>query len=148
MLLPQRSNRAIYFASAVVFSKAVSTTSGRLAGISVTAVRSIANSACDASWPESVSGASVVRKNNAHLMKRIGVTINLSATEEKVALADGAPWIRNQIEFHGLTANAVPRCCPACQAPLTLEWYASRPAWHELFYGRHSLRPTQRVSTG
>lgn len=64
MLLPLRSNGAIYFAFAVVFAKAVSTTSGRRVGISVIVVRSIANCGCDAGWPENVSGAAAFRKCN------------------------------------------------------------------------------------
>ena len=31
--------------------------------------------------------------------------IKLKQADERVALIDGAPWIRNQIEYHGLTAN-------------------------------------------
>ena len=47
-----------------------------------------------------------------------------------------------------LLAANTPACCPACQAPLTLEWYAPRPAWRELFYGRDALHAAQWVSTG
>jgi hypothetical protein len=39
------------------------------------------------------------------LMQRMGEHVELSRVEEKIALIDGAPWIRNQIEFHGLTEN-------------------------------------------
>lgn len=39
------------------------------------------------------------------LMQRMGEHVGLNRTEEKIALIDGAPWIRNQIEFHGLTEN-------------------------------------------
>ena len=35
------------------------------------------------------------------LMRRMGVQIDLAQADEKVALIDGAPWIRNQIELHG-----------------------------------------------
>ena len=37
-----------------------------------------------------------------HLMQRMACQIELSKAQEKVANVDGAPWIRNQIEFHGL----------------------------------------------
>ena len=36
------------------------------------------------------------------LMRRMGLQIELSQAQEKVALIDGAPWIRNQIELHGM----------------------------------------------
>ena len=39
------------------------------------------------------------------LMQRMGDHVELSRAQEKIALIDGAPWIRNQIEFHGLTEN-------------------------------------------
>lgn len=35
------------------------------------------------------------------LMRRMGLQIDLAKAQEKVALIDGAPWIRNQIELHG-----------------------------------------------
>jgi len=35
------------------------------------------------------------------LMRRMAVQIDLAAAAEKIALIDGAPWIRNQIELHG-----------------------------------------------
>jgi hypothetical protein len=35
------------------------------------------------------------------LMRRMAVQIDLPAALEKIALIDGAPWIRNQIELHG-----------------------------------------------
>jgi hypothetical protein len=37
-----------------------------------------------------------------HLMQRMACQVELSKAQEKVANIDGAPWIRNQIEFHGL----------------------------------------------
>jgi hypothetical protein len=37
------------------------------------------------------------------LMQRMGQQVGLLQAEERIALIDGAPWIRNQIEFHGLT---------------------------------------------
>jgi len=37
------------------------------------------------------------------MLRRMGFQIDLEQAEERVALIDGAPWIRNQIEFHGLT---------------------------------------------
>lgn len=40
-----------------------------------------------------------------HLLWRMGNQVKLLETDERVALIDGAPWIRNQIEFHGLTEN-------------------------------------------
>jgi hypothetical protein len=36
------------------------------------------------------------------LMRRMAVQIDLPAALEKIALIDGAPWIRNQIELHGV----------------------------------------------
>jgi len=39
------------------------------------------------------------------LLWRLGEQVKLLEAEERVALIDGAPWIRNQIEFHGLTTN-------------------------------------------
>ena len=36
------------------------------------------------------------------LMQRMACQLELPEAEEKVANVDGAPWIRNQIEFHGL----------------------------------------------
>lgn len=39
------------------------------------------------------------------LLWRMGEQVKLLEAEERVALIDGAPWIRNQIEFHGLTEN-------------------------------------------
>ena len=39
------------------------------------------------------------------LMRRMGVQIDLAAAEEKIALIDGAPWIRNQIELHGVVED-------------------------------------------
>ena len=35
-------------------------------------------------------------------MQRMACQLELSKAQEKVANVDGAPWIRNQIEFHGL----------------------------------------------
>ena len=35
-------------------------------------------------------------------MQRMACQLELPKAEEKVANVDGAPWIRNQIEFHGL----------------------------------------------
>ncbi len=37
-----------------------------------------------------------------HLMQRMACQLELPKAAEKVANVDGAPWIRNQIEFHGL----------------------------------------------
>lgn len=39
------------------------------------------------------------------MLKRLADQVELSQAGEKVALIDGAPWIRNQIEFHGLTSD-------------------------------------------
>jgi hypothetical protein len=36
------------------------------------------------------------------LMQRMASQVDLPQAQEKVANVDGAPWIRNQIEFHGL----------------------------------------------
>jgi len=40
-----------------------------------------------------------------HMLRRMGVQVGLSQADERIALIDGAPWIRNQIEFHGLTSD-------------------------------------------
>jgi hypothetical protein len=40
------------------------------------------------------------------LMQRMACQLELPKAQEKVANVDGAPWIRNQIEFHGLV-NAI-----------------------------------------
>jgi hypothetical protein len=37
-----------------------------------------------------------------HLMQRMACQVELAKAQEKVANIDGAPWIRNQIEFHGV----------------------------------------------
>jgi hypothetical protein len=37
-----------------------------------------------------------------HLMQRMACQLELAKAQEKVANVDGAPWIRNQIDFHGL----------------------------------------------
>lgn len=39
------------------------------------------------------------------MLKRMSDQVGLAEADEQVALIDGAPWIRNQIEFHGLTGN-------------------------------------------
>lgn len=39
------------------------------------------------------------------LMQRMSLSIDLPRAEEKVALIDGAPWIRNQIEMHGVVTD-------------------------------------------
>jgi hypothetical protein len=39
------------------------------------------------------------------MLKRMGDQVGLLDTDERIALIDGAPWIRNQIEFHGLTGD-------------------------------------------
>lgn len=36
------------------------------------------------------------------LLRRMATQVSLAAAAEKVALIDGAPWIRNEIELHGL----------------------------------------------
>lgn len=36
------------------------------------------------------------------LMRRMALSIDLSKADEKIATIDGAPWIRNQIELHGV----------------------------------------------
>lgn len=36
------------------------------------------------------------------MMQRMALQIGLSKADEKIALADGSPWIRNEIELHGL----------------------------------------------
>jgi hypothetical protein len=37
-----------------------------------------------------------------HMLRRMGDQVELKQAEERIALVDGAPWIRNQFEFHGL----------------------------------------------
>jgi hypothetical protein len=39
------------------------------------------------------------------MLRRMSHQIALETADERVALIDGAPWIRNQIEYHGLTQN-------------------------------------------
>lgn len=39
------------------------------------------------------------------LLRRMGDQLQLGEVDEKIALIDGAPWIRNQIEYHGLTSD-------------------------------------------
>lgn len=39
------------------------------------------------------------------MLRRMGDQVGLLQADERVALIDGAPWIRNQIEFHGLTSD-------------------------------------------
>jgi hypothetical protein len=39
------------------------------------------------------------------LMQRMACSIELNQAAEKVALIDGAPWIRNQIELHGVVRD-------------------------------------------
>jgi hypothetical protein len=39
------------------------------------------------------------------MLRRMGSQVDLQQADECVALIDGAPWIRNQIEFHGLTED-------------------------------------------
>ncbi len=39
------------------------------------------------------------------MLKRMGDQVELPRAGERIALIDGAPWIRNQIELHGLTGN-------------------------------------------
>lgn len=39
------------------------------------------------------------------MLRRMGNQVGLAQADERVALIDGAPWIRNQIEFHGLTGD-------------------------------------------
>ena len=39
------------------------------------------------------------------MLRRMSDQVDLQQADEKVANIDGAPWIRNQIEFHGLTED-------------------------------------------
>lgn len=39
------------------------------------------------------------------MLRRMGQQVDFSQADERVALIDGAPWIRNQIEFHHLTSD-------------------------------------------
>jgi hypothetical protein len=39
------------------------------------------------------------------LMQRMSLSIELSQADEKIANIDGAPWIRNQIELHGVVKD-------------------------------------------
>jgi len=39
------------------------------------------------------------------MLQRMAGQVHLQQAEERIALIDGAPWIRNQIEFHGLTSD-------------------------------------------
>lgn len=49
-----------------------------------------------------VSGISGNHEATGRMMRRMGLEINLANAEQKIANVDGAPWIRNQIELHGL----------------------------------------------
>ena len=77
MILPLRSNGAIYFACAVAFARAVSMTSGRCAGISVTVVKLIVSDACDAGWHENVSDDAAHRKSNKRVIVNASVLVAL-----------------------------------------------------------------------
>ena len=39
------------------------------------------------------------------LMRRMATETGFTRADQRIALIDGAPWIRNQIEFHGLTQD-------------------------------------------
>jgi hypothetical protein len=39
------------------------------------------------------------------MLRRMSTQIGLSKAQDRIALVDGAPWIRNQIELHGLTSD-------------------------------------------
>jgi len=39
------------------------------------------------------------------MLRRMADCVGLQQADERVALIDGAPWIRNQIDFHGLTQD-------------------------------------------
>ena len=39
------------------------------------------------------------------MLVRMGRQVELPRADQRVAIIDGAPWIRNQIEFHGLTSD-------------------------------------------
>jgi hypothetical protein len=39
------------------------------------------------------------------MLRRMGQQVRFLQADQRVALVDGAPWIRNQIEFHGLTSD-------------------------------------------
>ena len=39
------------------------------------------------------------------MLRRMSDQVEFLQADERVALIDGAPWIRNQIEFHGLTSD-------------------------------------------
>jgi hypothetical protein len=39
------------------------------------------------------------------MLRRMSIQVQLGEADEQIALIDGAPWIRNQIEFHGLTRD-------------------------------------------
>ena len=49
-----------------------------------------------------VSGISGNHEATGRMMRRMGLEINLANADQKIANVDGAPWIRNQIELHGL----------------------------------------------
>jgi hypothetical protein len=49
-----------------------------------------------------VSGISGNHEAAGRMMRRMGLEIDLAKATEKIANVDGAPWIRNQIELHGL----------------------------------------------
>lgn len=49
-----------------------------------------------------VCGTSGDHAQAGRMMRRMATQVRLSAADEKVANIDGAPWIRNEIELHGL----------------------------------------------
>jgi hypothetical protein len=49
-----------------------------------------------------VSGTSGDHAVCGRLLKRMSLQVGLSQAEEKIGLVDGSPWIRNEIELHGL----------------------------------------------
>jgi hypothetical protein len=49
-----------------------------------------------------VAGTSGNHTLAGHMMQRMATQLRLSEADEKIANIDGSPWIRNEIEFHGL----------------------------------------------
>jgi hypothetical protein len=50
-----------------------------------------------------VGATSGDRETVGRLMQRMACQLELPKAQENVANVDGAPWIRNQIEYHGST---------------------------------------------
>ena len=107
-----------------------------------------------------------------HTLVRLGLQVQLAKADERVALIDGAPWIRNQFELHGLVdaigldfyhlqenVQKARRGAFGEDAPEGKAWLGELmhvfkhdgfdPAWDRLTAWRSTLRsPTKRAAAG